>query len=128
MWGFKSLLPCQPCRAEGWRAVRRDFDQTRSVYEMAQAAKLNKEESEHRVNGFSLLAPVDKLVQYPRRLRTFLHDVRVEMKQVNWPSRASVWSTTIVVIVTVGFFAVFFFMTDSILSKAEDWLFHFVKR
>jgi preprotein translocase subunit SecE len=95
---------------------------------MAQAAKLNKEESEHRVSGFSLLAPVGKIAQYPRRLQTFLHDVRVEMKQVNWPSRANVWSTTMVVIVTVGFFAVFFFMTDSILSKAEDWLFHFVKR
>ena len=44
---------------------------------------------------------------YPKRLRQFLHEVRVEMKQVNWPSRADVMSTTIVVIVTVAFFAVF---------------------
>jgi preprotein translocase subunit SecE len=95
---------------------------------MAQAAKLNKEESEHRISGYSLPEPVGKLAEYPRRLQAFLHDVRVEMKQVNWPSRSDVWSTTVVVIVTVGFFAVFFFMTDSVLSKAEDWLFHFVKR
>ena len=30
------------------------------------------------------------------------------MKQVNWPSRSDVWSTTVVVVVTVAFFAVFF--------------------
>jgi preprotein translocase SecE subunit len=94
---------------------------------MAQAAKLNREEAEHRVSGFSLLSPTGKIGQYPHRLRSFLHDVRIEMKQVNWPSRADVWSTTMVVIVTVGFFALYFFVTDSLLSRAEDWLFHFVK-
>jgi preprotein translocase subunit SecE len=95
---------------------------------MAQAAKLNKEESEHRISGYSLPEPFGKLAEYPRRLQAFLHDVRVEMKQVNWPSRTDVRSTTVVVIVTVGVFALFFFLTDSLLSKAEDWLFHFVKR
>jgi len=94
---------------------------------MAQAAKLNKEEADHRVSGFALFTPTGKIGQYPHRLRSFLHDVRIEMKQVNWPSRADVWSTTIVVIVTVAFFALYFFLTDSILSKAEDWLLHIVK-
>jgi preprotein translocase subunit SecE len=94
---------------------------------MAQVAKLSKEEAEHRTGGFSLPAPVGRFAQYPKRLRAFFHEVRVEMKQVNWPSRSDVWSTTVVVIVTVAFFALFFFFTDSILSKAEDWLFHFVK-
>ena len=79
---------------------------------MAQSAKLNKEESEHRVSGFSLLEPVGKLAEYPRRLRSFFHDVRVEMRQVNWPSRADVISTTSVVTVTVAFFGVYFFIVD----------------
>jgi preprotein translocase subunit SecE len=79
---------------------------------MAQSAKLNKEESEHRVSGFSLLEPVGKLAEYPRRLRSFFHDVRVEMRQVNWPSRADVISTTAVVTVTVAFFGVYFFIVD----------------
>ena len=39
--------------------------------------------------------------------REFLHDVRVEMKQVTWPSREDVISTTGVVIATVAFFGVF---------------------
>ena len=57
---------------------------------MAQAAKSSREESEHRVSGFSLLEPVGKLRAYPRRLRQFLHEVRVEMRQVTWPSRHEV--------------------------------------
>ena len=50
------------------------------------------------------------------RLRSFFHDVRVEMNQVNWPSRADVISTTLVVIVTVAFFGLFLFDTDTLLS------------
>jgi preprotein translocase subunit SecE len=94
---------------------------------MAQAAKTNREEDEHRVSGFSLMSPVGKASESFKRLGTFFHDVRVEMKQVNWPSKLDVWSTTVIVIVTVAFFALFFFFTDSLLSKAEDWLFHVVK-
>jgi preprotein translocase subunit SecE len=39
--------------------------------------------------------------------REFLHDVRVEMKQVTWPSKDDVISTTWVVIATVAFFGFF---------------------
>ncbi|MGH9717677.1 MAG: preprotein translocase subunit SecE [Candidatus Acidiferrales bacterium] len=88
---------------------------------MAQAAKLNKEEA----NGgpsFSVPEPVGKIVSYPRRLRTFLHEVKVEMKQVNWPSRHEVWSTTIVVTVTVAFFGLFFFSTDAVFGHAAKWV------
>jgi preprotein translocase SecE subunit len=83
---------------------------------MADAIRTNREEESHRVSGFSLLEPAQKLSGYPKRLRSFLHDVRVEMKQVNWPSRADVFSTTIVVTVTVAFFGVYFFFTDRIFS------------
>jgi preprotein translocase subunit SecE len=79
---------------------------------MAQAAKTNRDEADHRVSGFSLLEPIGKLAEYPRRLRSFLHDVRVEMRQVNWPSPPEVVSTTVVVVVTVAFFGVFFYVVD----------------
>jgi len=86
---------------------------------MAEAAKTNREERENdrHVSGFSLMEPAGKLGAYPRRLQSFLHDVRVEMKHVNWPSRQDVWSTTIVVTVTVAFFGVYFYITDSIFSR-----------
>ncbi|MGH9746405.1 MAG: preprotein translocase subunit SecE [Candidatus Acidiferrales bacterium] len=95
---------------------------------MAQAAKLNKEEANDRVSGFALMEPVGKLAAYPRRFRSFLHDVRVEMKQVNWPSRSDVISTTVVVLVTVAFFGIFFALTDGIFSRAVGSLINYVKR
>jgi preprotein translocase subunit SecE len=94
---------------------------------MAQAAKLNKEEANDRVSGFALMEPVGKLAAYPRRFRSFLHDVRVEMKQVNWPSRSDVISTTIVVLVTVAFFGFYFALTDGLFSRAVGWLINYVK-
>jgi preprotein translocase subunit SecE len=83
---------------------------------MAQAAKLNKEEAGNGSAPFAVPGPLSKVAEYPRRLSSFLHDVRVEMKQVNWPSRSDVWSTTIVVTVTVAFFGVYFFLVDSTFS------------
>ena len=79
---------------------------------MAQAEKTNREEAAQRVSGFSLLEPLGKLVEHPRRLRAFFHDVRIEMRQVNWPSGSDVVSTTVVVTVTVAFFGIFFFLVD----------------
>ena len=46
----------------------------------------------------------------------FLHEVRVEMRQVTWPTRREVFVTTWVVMVTVAFFGVFFFGVDSSVS------------
>ena len=48
--------------------------------------------------------------------REFLHDVRVEMKQVSWPSREDVISTTWVVIATVAFFGVFLEVVDKLVQ------------
>jgi preprotein translocase subunit SecE len=78
---------------------------------MAQAAKLSKEDTGGA--AFSVPGPLAKFGEYPKRLRQFFHDVRIEMRQVNWPSRDDVISTTSVVIVTVAFFALFFFVVDN---------------
>jgi preprotein translocase subunit SecE len=85
---------------------------------MADAIRTNREERENdrNVSGFSLMEPVGKLGETWKNFRSYLHDVRVEMRQVNWPSRLDVWSTTIVVTVTVAFFGVYFWMTDLVFS------------
>ncbi len=80
---------------------------------MAQAAKLRPEETSGAGSGFAVPGPLAKLAEYPKRWRQFLHEVRVEMRQVNWPTRDDVRSTTAVVIVTVAFFGLFFFLVDS---------------
>jgi preprotein translocase subunit SecE len=63
------------------------------------------------------MEPAQKLGGYPKKIHSFLHDVRVEMKQVNWLSRQDVMSTTIVVSVTVAFFGAYFFLVDSAVSN-----------
>ena len=55
--------------------------------------------------------------------REFLHDVRVEMKQVTWPSREDVVSTTGVVIATVFFFGVFLWLVDLGVQKGVAYVF-----
>jgi preprotein translocase subunit SecE len=97
---------------------------------MAQAAKFNKEQEANNdnVSGLALLEPVGKVGLQWKRLRSFFHDVRVEMRKVSWPSRSEVVSTTIVVTLTVAFFGVFFFFTDSIFTKLIGGLMAYAKK
>ena len=56
----------------------------------------------------------------PRKLselKTFLSEVRTELKKVTWPSRAEVYSTTIVVIVTTIFFGFYLYGLDLVMSQ-----------
>lgn len=55
--------------------------------------------------------------------REFLHDVRVEMKQVTWPSRDDVVATTWVVVATVAFFGVFLWLVDMGVQRGVQYIF-----
>lgn len=55
--------------------------------------------------------------------REFLHEVRVEMKQVTWPTREDVVSTTGVVIATVFFFGVFLAVVDWLVQQGVTYIF-----
>ena len=69
----------------------------------------------------------ERLKEHPQRWRDFLHEVRVEMRQVTWPTRHEVIATTFVVIVAVAFFGVFFFGVDSTVSYVLQHVFSFFK-
>ena len=56
-------------------------------------------------------------------LRTFLTEVRNEMKRVTWPSQREVYATTVVVILTSVFFGLYLFGVDLLLNNAVQWLF-----
>ncbi len=49
--------------------------------------------------------------------RSYLGDIRSEMKRVTWPNRERVQSTTLVVIVSVFIFAAYFKIVDTVLTK-----------
>jgi preprotein translocase subunit SecE len=55
--------------------------------------------------------------------REFMHDVRVEMKQVTWPSKDDVVATTTVVIATVFFFGLFLAVVDWLVQRGVAYVF-----
>jgi preprotein translocase subunit SecE len=50
-------------------------------------------------------------------LRTFLVEVRAELKKVTWPSRMEVYSTTLVVMATTVFFGFYLWGLDLAFSR-----------
>jgi preprotein translocase subunit SecE len=48
--------------------------------------------------------------------REYLTDIRSEMRRVTWPNRKQVESTTVVVILSVFFFAAYFKVVDKIID------------
>ena len=58
------------------------------------------------------------------RSRTFLTEVRNELKRVTWPSQKEVYATTIMVIIVSAFFGIFLWLVDLGLTQAVNWVFH----
>ncbi len=56
------------------------------------------------------------------RSRTFLTEVRNELKRVTWPSQKEVYATTIMVILTSAFFGLFLWLVDLGLTEAVRWV------
>ena len=55
--------------------------------------------------------------------RSFLVEVRNEMRRVTWPSRKEVYATTVVVILTSAFFGLYLWSLDLALNAAVTWVF-----
>ena len=59
---------------------------------------------------------MNKILEYYRRARSFLVEVRTELKKVTWPPRKEVYGTTIVVVIAVFFFGFYLYGLDLIMS------------
>jgi preprotein translocase subunit SecE len=64
-----------------------------------------------------------KVASWPEKVKTFYNDVRMEMKKVTTPSLKEVQATTIVVVVTVFIFGVYFWLVDFLIGRGIDFLF-----
>ena len=94
---------------------------------MATAVKVKNEESQGNAITGAAAGIGQKVTGTVHDTREFLHDVRVEMKQVTWPSREDVVSTTGVVIATVAFFGVFLAIVEWAAQKGIEQLFHYFR-
>ncbi len=59
---------------------------------------------------------IGAIKSWPQRVRSFYTDVRMEMKKVTTPSFKEVRATSIVVIVAVFLFGLYFFLIDKGIS------------
>ena len=59
----------------------------------------------------------------PGRLFEFIGEVRAELKRVTWPSKAEVYATTVVVILTSLVFGLYLFGIDLLLNSAVQRIF-----
>ena len=57
------------------------------------------------------------------RWKTFVREVRAELKKVTWPKRKEVYGTTTVVIVTCIIFGVYLWFVDVVMSRVITWLY-----
>jgi preprotein translocase subunit SecE len=79
---------------------------------MAKAATMTSDEA----------SLVGRVKQLPGRIGGFLSDVRNEMRKVTFPSRKEVQATTMVVIITVVIFGIYFFVVDFGINSGITWV------
>ena len=88
-----------------------------------QAVKVKNDESQGSAITGAAAGLTQKVAGTYHDTRDFLHEVRVEMKQVTWPTREDVVSTTGVVIATVFFFGVFLALVDWLVQLGVTRIF-----
>ena len=85
------------------------------------ASEEKKPEGTPEGGGNPLQARAASALSYiPRKfgeLRTFLSEVRSELRRVTWPPKTEVYPTTIVVIVTTIIFGVLLYTVDVLFSN-----------
>jgi len=60
--------------------------------------------------------------------RSYINELKLEMRRVTWPNRTQVESTTAVVIFAVFAFAGYFFIVDTVLSRAVNGTLQFFSK
>ena len=70
----------------------------------------------------------NKALSFVDNTKSFLMDVRTEMRKVTTPSGKEVRATTGVVIITVFIFGVFFYIVDRVLGLGIESLLHWAQK
>ncbi|HWX95202.1 MAG TPA: preprotein translocase subunit SecE [Terriglobales bacterium] len=69
-----------------------------------------------------------RVASWPEKVKTFYSDVRMEMKKVTTPSLKEVQATTVVVVITVFIFGLYFWLVDFVIGRGIDYMFRFFSR
>ncbi len=69
------------------------------------------------------MGTISRVKDWPVRFRTYVDGIKREMRLVTWPGRQQVQATTVVVLITVFVFALYFGIVDYILTIAQTELY-----
>jgi preprotein translocase subunit SecE len=61
---------------------------------------------------------LENIKKWPKAVKDYVNELKLEMRRVTWPGRKQVESTTLVVILTVFAFAAYFQVVDQVLSRS----------
>ena len=96
------------------RSARKARSEERARLEAAQAtSESGSSGTPAKASQAKAAKPVQKKTGFFGRVRTYLHDVRVELKRVIWPSRPELESYSIAVIATLAVFGVVIWLVDT---------------
>ncbi len=62
---------------------------------------------------------------WPERTKSYIEELRTEMRRVSWPTWKQVRATTAVVIAAVFLFAAYFFVVDAIVNALINRIIHY---
>ncbi|MCM8779370.1 MAG: preprotein translocase subunit SecE [Candidatus Omnitrophica bacterium] len=57
-----------------------------------------------------------------KKIKRFLQEVARELKKTSWTTKEEVWSSTLLVVVTVGVLSVFIGIVDFLLSQLVNFI------
>jgi len=63
---------------------------------------------------------ITNAVSWPQRTKSYIDEVKAEMRRVTWPNWKQVRATTGVVIAAVFLFAAYFFVVDNVVRAGID--------
>ena len=66
-----------------------------------------------------LMGTINRVKDWPDRFRAYVDGIKREMRLVTWPGWNQVRATTVVVLITVFVFALYFGIVDYILTIAQ---------
>jgi len=69
-----------------------------------------------------------RVAGWPAGVKAYVQELQMEMRRVTWPSWKQVRATTGVVIACVFAFAAYFYVVDSVISRAITRLFNLFTR
>jgi len=65
---------------------------------------------------------------WPQQTKSYIEEVKAEMRRVSWPSWNQVRATTGVVIAATFLFAVYFFVVDTVVNSAVTHIINYFTR